>query len=166
MALCVVSSCLLGYPCRYDARSVPCQDLTGKNVRERLVPVCPEVLGGLGVPRPPAEIVGGEGKDVLDGRARVVNSKGEDVTGQYIRGSMLALGIALQSGAARAILRSRSPACGVGHIYDGSFSRRLREGDGVFAALLRRHGLAVHSDAEIQEVLAQLGDRRSRTQVP
>jgi uncharacterized protein YbbK (DUF523 family) len=111
--------------------------------------VCPEVDGGLGTPRPPAEIVGGDGADVLAGRARVVTSGGADVTGAYVAGARRALAVAQESGARAAILKSRSPSCGKGGIYDGSFSRSLRAGDGVTAALLRANGIEVVTDEEV-----------------
>lgn len=152
----IVSSCLLGYPCRYDARSCPFEFLTGKDIREFLIPVCPEVLGGLGIPRCPAEVRGGDGDDVLAGTARVLDSSGRDVTEEYLKGAWISLGIALQSGAKAAILKARSPSCGPGSIYDGTFSRTLRPGDGVFAALLRRHGIEVYSEETAREVLEQL----------
>lgn len=152
----LISSCLLGYPCRYDARSCPFEFLTRKGIRELLIPVCPEVLGGLGIPRRPAEIQGGDGEDVLTGKARVSDISGRDVTQEYLRGAWISLGIALQSGAKAAILKARSPSCGLGSIYDGTFSRALRPGDGVFAALLRRHGFKVYSEESAREVLDQL----------
>ena len=149
----IVSSCLLGYPCRYDGRSCPFEVLSTKGAREFLVPVCPEVLGGLPVPRRPAELSGGDGNDVLEGRARVIDVSGRDVTTEFLRGSRLSLGIALESGAKAAILKTRSPSCGTGSIYDGTFSRRLRPGDGVFAALLRKHGITLYSEQTAREIL-------------
>ena len=112
------------------------------------VPVCPEMLGGLGVPRPPAEIAGGDGGDVLAGRARVVNSEGQDVTAAYVRGAKMALSVGLQSGCTGAVLKARSPSCGANAIYDGTFSHARIEGDGVLAALLRQNGFAVLTEEE------------------
>lgn len=105
--------------------------------------VCPEVDGGLGTPRPPAEVVGGDGADVLAGRARVVTGDGRDVTAEYLDGARKALDAARRTGASKAILKARSPSCGSGEIYDGSFSRTLAAGDGVTAALLRANGIQV-----------------------
>lgn len=110
---------------------------------------CPEVDGGLGTPRPAAEIVGGDGHDVLDGKARVVTEGGRDVTAEYVRGAELALAAARAAGATTAILKSRSPSCGRGRIYDGSFTRTAVVGDGVTAALLQRNGIEVLTDEEI-----------------
>lgn len=115
------------------------------------VPVCPEVLGGLPVPRLPAEITGGTGTCVLQGNAKVVNTAGDDVTENYLEGARKALEIALQAGCTKAILKERSPACGTGLIYDGRFQRNLIQGSGVLAALLRAHGFTVISDEDFAE---------------
>ena len=112
----------------------------------RAVLVCPEVDGGLGTPRPPAEIVGGDGNDVLDARARVVTVDGDDVTDAYIEGARAALEAARASGAGAAILKARSPSCGSDGVYDGTFTRTLVDGEGVTAALLRREGLEMTTE--------------------
>lgn len=111
--------------------------------------VCPEEDGGLATPRPAAEIRGGDGSDVLDGRARVVTEGGVDVTEAYLEGARIALERAREAGARTAILKSRSPSCGRGCIYDGSFSRTLKEGEGVTAALLEREGIQVLTEEEL-----------------
>lgn len=144
----LVSACLLDICTAYDGGSSPHQALRALAARGRVVPICPEVAGGLPVPRPPAEIRDGEGADVLDGRARVVTAGGQDVTAQYLAGAQTALEIARRLGLRRAVLKSRSPSCGVGRIYDGTFTHRLRPGDGVTAALLKREGIAVRSEGE------------------
>jgi uncharacterized protein YbbK (DUF523 family) len=144
----LVSACLAGRSCRFDGSANP-DDAVGRLVAEgRAVLVCPEVDGGLGTPRPPAEIVGGDGADVLAGRARVVTAGGDDVTDAYVAGARRALKAAQEAGARRAILKARSPSCGKGDIYDGSFSRALTAGDGVTAALLAAHGIEVLRDDE------------------
>lgn len=112
--------------------------------------VCPEVLGGLPVPRPEAEIIGGGGLDVLEGAARVVSVDGDDVTNNYLRGADAAIAAAGRSGARLAILKARSPSCGCGAIYDGTFEGRTVEGDGVTAAALKRAGLDVVSDEDVE----------------
>lgn len=147
----LVSACLLGLCTAYDGGSSPHPVLQVLAARGRVVPVCPEVAGGLPVPRPPAEIQGGDGADVLDGRARVVTNDGQDVTAQYLAGAQVALEAARGFGLRRAVLKSRSPSCGVGQIYDGTFSGRLRPGDGVTAALLKRAGIAVCKEKESEE---------------
>ena len=146
----LVSACLAGEPCAYDGRPRPCP-VVERLVREgRAVTVCPECLGGLPVPRLPAEIENGSGLDVLAGRARVVNRRGRDVTEAFLRGAQAALAIAREQGLRTAILRSRSPSCGCGRIYDGTFTGRLRPGDGVTAALLREAGLRVCNECAVE----------------
>lgn len=139
----LVSACLAGRACRFDASAGHDDEVARLVAEGRAVLVCPEVEGGLGTPRPPAEIVGGDGHDVLAGRARVVTVDGEDVTEPYLEGARRALQTARSAGATRAILKSRSPSCGRGAVYDGSFTLTLREGDGVTAALLEREGIEV-----------------------
>ena len=144
----LVSACLAGRACRYDG-SAGSDEEVARLVREgRAVLVCPEVDGGLGTPRPPAEIVGGDGGDVLSGRARVVTRAGDDVTDAYVAGARKALAAARKAGATRAILKARSPSCGRGAIYDGSFTGTLAPGDGVTAALLRAAGIEVVTDED------------------
>lgn len=113
------------------------------------IAACPEQLGGLGTPRETCEIVGGDGGDVLDGRAKVVTRSGRDVTVQFLRGAQGLLEVARKSGCHSAVLKARSPACGTGTIYDGSFTGGLKPGNGVAAALLLREGIEVISDEEI-----------------
>ncbi len=144
----LVSACLAGRACRFDGSSSTDALVASLVAAGRAVLVCPEVDGGLGTPRPPAEIVGGDGKAVLEGRARVVTEAGLDVTEAYLAGARRALDAARRSGATAAILKSRSPSCGKGGVYDGSFSKTLRAGDGVTAALLEAHGLTVLTDEE------------------
>jgi uncharacterized protein YbbK (DUF523 family) len=146
----LVSACLAGRACRFDG-SANLDDVVGRLVASgRAVLVCPEVDGGLGTPRPPAEIVGGDGADVLAGRARVVTSSGRDVTDAYVGGARVALAAARRSGARAAILKARSPSCGKGAIHDGSFSRATRPGDGVTAALLAASGIEVFTEEQLE----------------
>ena len=147
----LVSACLAGRACRFDGTASP-DDAVGRLVADgRAVLVCPEADGGLGTPRPPAEIVGGTGADVIEGRARVVTEAGDDVTEAYLRGARIALAAARRTGATTAILKARSPSCGIGRVYDGTFSRTLRAGDGVTAALLEANGIEVVSDEAVAE---------------
>ena len=144
----LVSACLAGRACRFDG-SAANEGAVERLVAEgRAVLVCPEVDGGLGTPRPPAEITGGDGADVLAGRARVVTRSGTDVTAAYVAGAQRALAAAREAGAKVAILKARSPSCGKGTVYDGSFSRSLTVGDGVTAALLAANGIRVLTDEE------------------
>ncbi|MEH3078068.1 MAG: DUF523 domain-containing protein [Quadrisphaera sp.] len=139
----VVSACLAGVPCRYDGRALPDPSVVEQVRQGRAVTACAEQLAGLDTPRAAAEIVGGDGHDVLAGRARVVTVDGEDVTAAYVRGAELVAEVADRAGAASAVLQARSPSCGCGAVYDGTHSGALVAGDGVVAALLRRRGLQV-----------------------
>jgi len=147
----LVSACLLGLSCRYDGGSCPVPALQRLAALGQAIPICPEVAGGLPIPRPPAEIQGGDGGDVLDGRGRVVSEDGTDVSSAFIAGARAALNLARRCGVARAVLKARSPSCGVGLIYDGTFSGRLASGDGVTAALLRREGITVSTEEDWRE---------------
>lgn len=142
----LVSACLLGLPTAYDGRGHPVAELVRLAALGRVVPVCPEVAGGLPVPRPPAEIVGGSGGDVLDSRARVLTASGEDVTEAYIRGAEVAQALVRRYGIGLAVMKARSPSCSPSGIYDGTHSRRLVPGEGVTVALLRREGVRVISE--------------------
>ena len=145
----LVSACLAGRACRFDG-TASADDEVGRLVTEgRAILVCPEADGGLGTPRPPAEIVGGTGRDVLEGRARVVTEEGDDVTAAYVKGAQIALAAARRGGAATAILKARSPSCGKARIYDGTFSLSLTSGSGVTAALLEASGIEILSDEEL-----------------
>ncbi len=138
-----VSACLLGERCRFDGRDKLDRDLVERLRAEgaEIVPICPEVLGGLGTPRPAAEIRGGDGEDVLDGRARVVVvATGKDVTREFLVGAEAALAAARAAGATEAVLKERSPSCGPTEVHrDGG----PKPGLGVAAALFRRAGLRV-----------------------
>ncbi len=138
----LVSACLLGRACRYDGRSNADGELERRLAREglRALPFCPEEEGGLGTPRPPAWIAGGDAAAVLEGRARVVTDAGADVTAAFLAGARGALERCAAHGIAQAFLKERSPSCGVAHTHaDGG----LVAGPGVTAALLARHGVRV-----------------------
>ena len=141
----LISACLLGVRCRYDGGHSRDAAAIKQHETDTLIAVCPEELGGLPTPRPPSEIVGGDGEDVLAGTAKVMTAAGVDVTDAYLRGAHQTLRIAQSHGATRVILKARSPSCGCGHIYDGTFSGMLKAGDGVTAALLKQHGIEVIS---------------------
>ena len=136
----IVSKCLAGECCRYDGRSTPDEEITDLIRRGEALAVCPEQLGGLPTPRVPAELTG-TGEDVLDGLARAVTKDGRDVTREFVAGAYEALRIARECGAKRAILKGKSPSCGTGRIYDGSFSGTRVRGNGVAAALFLRNGI-------------------------
>lgn len=136
----LVSACLAGVRCRYHGGSSEHEKIRALVEAGMAVPVCPEELGGLGTPRPRAEIEGGNGFDVLDGRARVIDERGWDVTAHFLQGAKAALKIAFSCGARKAILKEKSPSCGRTLIYRNG---KLVKGLGVTAALLQRHGIDV-----------------------
>ena len=137
----LVSACLLGRPCRFDGTASTDSDVKAAEAVHLFTPICPEVDGGLPIPRTPAEIVGGDGYDVLEGRARVMDRDGLDQTEFYLAGARAAVDAARQSGAREAWLKSRSPACACDRIYDGTFSGTIRPGVGVATAMLRNAGV-------------------------
>lgn len=141
----IISACLLGVRCRYDGGDSRNEIAIEQQKTYKLIPVCPEESGGLPTPRSPAEIVGGDGNDVLDGKAKVITAEGIDVTDAYLKGALHALEVAQSNRATHVILKARSPSCGCGDIYDGTFSGTLTSGDGVTTALLKRHGITVTS---------------------
>ena len=132
----LVSACLLGTPCRYDGKSKADARVLALAERYELIPVCPEVYGGLPTPRPPAERCGD----------RVLTEAGADVTAQYRRGAEAALQLARLYGCRAAILKANSPSCGSGTIYDGTFRHRRISGDGLTAALLKANGVQVYNE--------------------
>jgi uncharacterized protein YbbK (DUF523 family) len=153
----LVSRCLLGHKVRYDGGAHGPYDLLRQWQDEgRIVALCPEVAGGLPTPRPPAEIPGGQGSAVLDGRLPVLTDGGADVTAEFVAGAEIALRLVQQHGLRVAVLKARSPSCGNTHNYDGSFSGSLVAGEGVTAALLRRHGVKVFNESQLAEAAAEL----------
>ncbi len=143
MEAILVSACLRGVPCRFDGRHKASAEIAEAVTGREVVSFCPEVAGGLPTPRRPAELVGGDGNDVLDGTARVVEDTGRDVTAEFVDGARRALAVARHRGCTEALLMPRSPSCGRGVVYDGSFAGELVPGDGVTAALLERNGITV-----------------------
>ena len=159
MGKILVSACLLGRPVRYDGKGKPLGHpaLARWQADGMVVGFCPEQAGGLPTPRPPAEIEAGmTGEDVLAGRARVLEVTGGDVTAEFIEGGEKAVAFARENGCTHALLIDGSPSCGSGFLYDGSFSGIRHPGEGVTAALLRRAGIAVFSDREIETLEAGL----------
>lgn len=135
----LVSACLLGVQCNHEGGHSRRSAVEALSETYRLVPVCPEVCGGLSTPRPAAERCA----------AHVVNVDGDDVTAAYERGAAVAVQLAQATGATRAVLKARSPSCGSSRIYDGTFSRTLRDGEGVTAAALRAAGIDVVSEEDV-----------------
>ena len=142
----VVSACLAGFNCTYKGKNKLNAAVRRLVERGSAIPVCPEVLGGLPIPRENSEIVGGDGSDVLAGRAKVITASGKDVTRRYTEGSRTILSLAKRLGIKKAVLKANSPACGCGRIYDGSFRKALKKGNGVLASLLRRHGIQISTE--------------------
>lgn len=155
----LISACLLGHPVRYNGRSAANAHalLALWRAEGRLLPVCPEVAGGLPTPRPPAEVSGGGGGTaVLQAQARVLDANGTDVTAAFVDGAHQALTLARAHGVRLAILKEGSPSCGSAEIHDGGFAGRLLSGQGVSAALLRQAGLAVFSEHQLEAVADHL----------
>ena len=146
----LISACLLGVQCRHNGCDSKSESVMGTFEADELIPICPEQFGGLPPPRPPAEIVGGDGADVLDGNARVMTVERENKTEAFLHGAQQALEIAERHNATYAVLKSKSPSCGCGQVYDGSFVGNVTAGDGVTAALFRRHGIEIMTEAEIE----------------
>ena len=141
----LISACLLGVRVRYDGQSKTNGDAVKLLKDHHLIPVCAEVMGGLPTPRVPAERVG----------ERVINREGTDVTRQYERGAEEIVRLAKMYGCTLAILKERSPSCGHGAIYDGTFTGTLTEGDGVLAQRLIEAGVRVIGESEIEEVFCK-----------
>ena len=137
----LVSACLLGESCRYDGKSKPCARVIALKNTYNLVPVCPEVMGGLPTPRVPSEICG----------ERVMMKDGRDVTENYNRGAQEALRIAKENACTVAILKEKSPSCGSGLIHNGLFDGGLVKGDGIAAQLLKQENIRVLGESEITE---------------
>ena len=138
----IVSACLLGVPCRYDGKSKPENDVIALKDRYELVPVCAEILGGLPIPRVGAEIVGD----------KVLRSDGIDVTYEYHKGANDVLKIAKEHGCKIAILKSKSPSCGKGKIYDGTYTRTLIDGNGILTDRLLKNNIEVYTETEIDKL--------------
>ena len=138
----LVSACLLGNPCRYDGKSKPCEKVIALSQKYELIAVCPESDGGLPTPRTPSERVG----------ERVLMRDGCDVTENYREGALLALEVCREKRINLAVLKARSPSCGKGKIYDGSFSGKLVDRSGVTAEMLMDMGIRVLTEEEIDEL--------------
>ena len=156
--LILVSACLLGAKVRYDGKTNRCDAAAMQKwiAAGRVIPVCPEVAGGLSIPRPPAEIVGkGGGQGILRGTASIRTATGQDITQAFRAGAEQAVHLAGQQQLRWAILKDKSPSCGVRFIYDGTFSGRLIAGTGLTAALLHKAGVTLFTENEI-EALADI----------
>lgn len=135
----LVSACLAGVECRYNASSYAIPQIVEMVKKGKAIPICPEILAGLSIPRPPAEQQNG----------KIISAQGDDQTSDYLLGSTIALKIALLIHCEKAILKSNSPTCGCGVIYDGTFSGRRISGDGIFSKLLKENGIEVCTEEAI-----------------
>ncbi len=145
----LVSACLAGECVRYDGGAKPHPRVLAWVRAGKAIPLCPEVAGGLAVPRPRAEIQGGDGKDVLKGRARVIDGRGQDQTQAFLTGAHAALRLCREKRIRLAVLKDKSPSCGVHCIAQGRFDGSLRAGMGVTAALLARAGVHVLAETDL-----------------
>ncbi len=143
--LYLVSACLVGSPCRYDGRDSLCGPAAKLAAQGRAVPVCPEQLGGLTTPRSSCELTDQQGE------IRIRNKDGEDFTEEFLLGARRTLDIAKVLGVRTAIMKSKSPSCGCGRIYDGTFSGKLVPGYGVAARLLMEEGIEIVTEEELAE---------------
>jgi len=146
----LVSACLMGEKCRYDGDDCLNSDIVKKI--DNPVLCCPEVMGGLPTPRVPAEIIGGNADDVLDGQAQVITITGKAVTSEFIAGAYQTLKLAKEKQVSIAILKEESPSCGSCSVYDGSFTGNKIIGTGITTALLRRHGIRVYSEENFESI--------------
>ena len=134
------SACLLGVKCRYDGKSKLNKKVLALAKKKILIPVCPEQLGGLPTPREPAEQKGN----------KIITKSGKDVTREFKKGAREVLKLAKLFGANRAILKQKSPSCGCGQIYDGTFSGKIIRGDGITTKLLKRHRIKIISERDVK----------------
>ena len=139
----LVSACLLGVGCRYDGKSNQLPQYKRLLKEHTCIPICPEQLGGLPTPRCPAERLGG----------KIVTEDGRDVTEQFLRGTAEALRLCDLYHCKAALLKERSPSCGSGQIYDGTFTHTLTEGDGLTAQMLKKKGVEVYGESQLEELI-------------
>ncbi|MGV8086717.1 MAG: DUF523 domain-containing protein [Candidatus Woesearchaeota archaeon] len=135
----IVSACLIGEKCRYNGTSASCKKVITFIQKDETISVCPELLGGLSIPRSPAERKGN----------KIITKDNIDVTAQFKKGAKKALKIALDNKCDLAILKSNSPSCGCGQVFDGTFSDKLINGDGEFTKLLKKHNIKVITEKDI-----------------
>ncbi len=145
----LISACLLGLDCRYDGKNCFNDKVLELRKYANLIPVCPEQMGGLSTPRDPSEIVGN----------RLISNKGTDVTAYYDKGADMALKLAQINDCKYALLKQKSPSCGCGLIYDGTFSGRTIKGNGNTTKLLSENGIICYSDEDIGLLLKELIDK-------
>lgn len=139
----IVSACLLGCNCKYSGSNNKNETVLKLKEKYELVPVCPEQVGGLSTPRDASEISNG----------KVITNKGKDVTKEFVLGAEKCFQTAIQNNCKKAVLKERSPSCGYKKIYDGTFSSKLKDGNGVFADLLDKNGVKIYGETNAEELL-------------
>lgn len=144
----VISACLCGVNCKYSGGNNFNENIFEIFQRGEGILICPEQIGGLPTPRIPCEIVGGKAENVFEGNAEVISKDGNQCTKEFIKGAKESLEIAKAVGAKKAILKSNSPSCGSGSVYNGQFNDKLIKGDGVTAYLFKSNGIAVETEEE------------------
>ncbi|OBR94515.1 MULTISPECIES: DUF523 domain-containing protein [Clostridium] len=147
----LVSACLCGINTKYNGQNNLCEKVLSLVKEGKALPLCPEQLGGLKTPRNPCEICGGTGKDVIDGKAAVISSNGENFTSEFLKGAYETLKVAKACNIKEAILKSKSPSCGFGKIYDGNFSGNIIEGAGVTAELLSKNHIKIYGENDFNK---------------
>lgn len=145
----ITSSCLLGECTKYNGGHSKNSNVLEFLNEKEVISVCPEKLGGLPIPRPPAEIIGGDGFAVLEGKGKVINNKGIDVTEEFLLGANRTLEYCVENGCKLAILKANSPSCGNKKIYDGTFSGKKIDGVGVTSALLLKNNIELYSEEDL-----------------
>ncbi|RBP89990.1 uncharacterized protein YbbK (DUF523 family) [Cytobacillus firmus] len=153
----LVSSCLAGLEVRYNGTHCLNQKIRQMLDQQQAITVCPELLGGFSTPREPAEIIDGDGAAVLDGKAKVIEKSGRDVTDLYIEGAYITLRKAQELQVTAVVLKEYSPSCGSSMIYNGEFKGNKIPGDGVTSALLKRNGINVVSEEGLADLLLEEG---------
>lgn len=144
----LVSACLLGVECRYDGKGKKLHELEDLKKKHNLIPICPEIYGGLPIPREPAERVAD----------RFVTKSGKDVTSHFQKGALEIVNLAKMLDCSVAILKQRSPSCGFGEIYDGTFTKTLIKGNGILAQQLEEMGVKIVNETNVGEISSYLSD--------
>ena len=152
----LISACLCGVNCRHDGCVIENKLLKKLVGLRKAIPLCPEVLGGRTVPREPAEIVGGTAEDVMSGKAKIKDKTGKDVTNDIVTGVLYAVAAVKKMGIKKAILKTKSPTCGMGKIFDGSFSGKLIDGNGILTAALLKEGVVVYTEDNCTSLVDEL----------
>lgn len=152
----LISACLCGVNCRYDGFIIENKLLKKLVIMNKAIPLCPEVLGGRGVPREPAEIIGGTADDVINGKAKIIDLSGKDITNEILTGVLYVVSAVKKMGIKSAILKTKSPTCGMGKIFDGTFSGKLIEGNGILTEALLKENIKVYTEDNCLSLVNEL----------